>query len=169
MDFNAAWEREMFKNSMMVIIPAVALMLLAAGCKPVGQGAGSSAPATQADFSSPGAAQRAACANNLKQLGLGCKMYAAEHNGRFPDTLDAVYPEYHPDQNCYRCPGATRPPATSADAARLSDYEIVPGLTDKSPGKATVLVREKSTANHTPAGRNVLYVDGHVEFIAGVQ
>ena len=30
------------------------------------------------------AARRASCANNLKQFGLVCKMYANEWNGRFP-------------------------------------------------------------------------------------
>jgi prepilin-type processing-associated H-X9-DG protein len=95
-------------------------------------------------------------------------MYANEHDGRFPDTLEAVYPEYIPDQDNFRCPGSTRPPATSADTAAKSDYGLIAGLTEKSPAN-TVLIREKSTANHVPAGRNVLYVDGHVEFIAGAQ
>jgi len=158
----------MFGRSTMAIIMVVALVLLAAGCNPAGQTPRTAAPSAQADFSSPDAAKRAACQNNLKQLGMGCKLYASEHNDRFPDTLEAVYPEYMPDQDNFRCPGATRPPATSADAAKLSDYELVAGLTEKSPAN-TVLIREKSTANHTPAGRNVLYVDGHVEFIAGTQ
>jgi len=158
----------MFRNSALAVIACAALILIAAGCNPSGQGGVSPAPAPQADMNSPGAMMRAACANNLKQFGLGCKMYAAEHNGRFPDTLEAVYPEYIPDQNCLRCPGATRPPATAADAAKLSDYEMVSGLTEKSPANS-VLIREKSAANHTPAGRNILFVDGHVEFIAGLQ
>ncbi len=159
----------MFKNSMIVVIAVAALVLVAPGCKPAGQGGASLASAPQPQFSSPDEGKRVFCQNHLKQLGLGCKMYANEHNSRFPDTLEALYPEYCLDQDNYRCPGATRPPATSADAAKLSDYELVPGLTEKSPGKSTVLIREKATANHTPAGRNVLYVDGHVEFIAGTQ
>lgn len=158
----------MFKNSMMVVIAVAVLVLAAPGCKPSGQGGASLAPAPQAQFSSPEEGKRAFCQNRLKQLGMGCKLYASEHNDRFPDTLEAVYPEYMPDQDNFRCPGATRPPATSADAAKLSDYELVAGLTDKSPAN-TVLIREKSTANHTPAGRNVLYVDGHVEFLKGAQ
>ena len=158
----------MFKHSRMAAIAAGALVLLAAGCNPAGQGNVSPAPAPPVQFSSPEEGKRAFCQNHLKQLGLGCKMHASEHNGRFPDSLQALYPEYNPSQDDFRCPGATRPPATAADTATLSDYEMIPGLTEKSPAN-TVLIREKSTANHTPAGRNVLYVDGHVEFITGAQ
>ncbi len=158
----------MLKNVTMAAIAVAALVLVAPGCKPSGQGGASPVPEPQAQFSSPEEGKCAFCQNHLKQLGLGCKMYANEHNDRFPDTLEAVYPEYMPDQDNFRCPGATRPPATAADAAKLSDYELVPGLTEKSPAN-TVLIREKSTANHTPAGRNVLCVDGHVEFMAGAQ
>jgi prepilin-type N-terminal cleavage/methylation domain-containing protein/prepilin-type processing-associated H-X9-DG protein len=39
------------------------------------------------------AARRASCANNLKQMGIVFKMYANEHNGRYP-TLQAGYLPY---------------------------------------------------------------------------
>ena len=76
-----------------------------------------------------GAARRASCANNLKQIGLSLKMYANEWNGRFPplkiwniaddndDTsiiLDpggdfifdckGMYPEYLSDWRVLVCP-----------------------------------------------------------------
>jgi prepilin-type N-terminal cleavage/methylation domain-containing protein/prepilin-type processing-associated H-X9-DG protein len=78
------------------------------------------------------AARRASCSNNLKQFGLIFKMYANEHDGKFPmnlrrvssgmwteDILDrcdilnpgwtgvdseALYPEYWTDFNIYACP-----------------------------------------------------------------
>jgi len=58
---------------------------------------------------------RAACANNLKQMGLVFKMFANEHNGRWPTIDDRhgdlivedkdVFPEYLTDLNILRCPG----------------------------------------------------------------
>jgi prepilin-type N-terminal cleavage/methylation domain-containing protein len=37
------------------------------------------------------AARRASCANNLKQMGLVFKMYANEHNGKFPHLSTVIY------------------------------------------------------------------------------
>jgi len=73
------------------------------------------------------AARRASCANNLKQFGLVCKMYANEWNGMFPPSKrltcdedgtdlrpvtwledhpdgDAIYPEYLTDVMVLGCP-----------------------------------------------------------------
>ncbi len=73
------------------------------------------------------AARRASCANNLKQMGIVCKMYANESGGMFPSNalkLDAntgkakkgfwmchfytkqVYPEYLTDLDTLFCPSA---------------------------------------------------------------
>jgi prepilin-type processing-associated H-X9-DG protein len=62
------------------------------------------------------AAQRASCANNLKQMGIIFKMYANEHKGKFPVIDDRkgnlaaegeeIFPEYLTDQNILRCPGS---------------------------------------------------------------
>jgi prepilin-type processing-associated H-X9-DG protein len=61
------------------------------------------------------AARRASCANNLKQVGLICKMYANENpdgyfpplssqDGMFMFAPDSVYPEYLTDPNVLVCP-----------------------------------------------------------------
>jgi prepilin-type N-terminal cleavage/methylation domain-containing protein/prepilin-type processing-associated H-X9-DG protein len=69
------------------------------------------------------AARRASCANNLKQWGLIFKMYANEHDGRFPPGMnwrlngrtsfmsfasEALYPEYWTDPNIMICPSDSR-------------------------------------------------------------
>jgi len=65
------------------------------------------------------AARRASCANNLKQWGIICKMYANESKGKFPPGsiykpfginwifgvgAHALYPEYWTDPAIARCP-----------------------------------------------------------------
>lgn len=79
------------------------------------------------------AARRASCANNLKQIGLVCKMYANESKGeKWPPTkawdcdklsgefvmsVITVYPEYLTDPGILLCPSAT----TGNDPAEVFD------------------------------------------------
>jgi prepilin-type processing-associated H-X9-DG protein len=72
------------------------------------------------------AANRAACASNLRQMGLALIMYAAEHRGRFPQRQihrfngalspemlfdgPALYPEYINDYNVVWCPSWSETP-----------------------------------------------------------
>jgi len=80
------------------------------------------------------AANRAACQNNLKQLGTVLKMYAGETKGKFPQIKslrctgeavawatmfagEAVYPEYLTDLNVLVCPSSPGP----ADPLELWD------------------------------------------------
>ncbi len=73
-------------------------------------------------------ARRAVCQNNLKQMGLICKMYASESRGeRYPPkslhyvnflfSMHAMYPEYLSDLNVIFCP---------SDAERV-DSLLAPG------------------------------------------
>jgi prepilin-type N-terminal cleavage/methylation domain-containing protein len=68
------------------------------------------------------AARRASCANNLKQMGIVCKMYANEADGLFPPNsmnpnngklgrvqilgIAQVYPEYLTDESVLLCPSS---------------------------------------------------------------
>jgi prepilin-type N-terminal cleavage/methylation domain-containing protein len=85
------------------------------------------------------AARRASCANNLKQWGLTFKMYANEHNGKFPmnqiwppwgDCIVQVprgrglYPEYWTDLKIMFCPSSPTHAYEYSDIDDLIDCTI---------------------------------------------
>ena len=42
--------------------------------------------------------------SNAKQIALGCKIYATEHNGAFPKTVEELVPEFLPNPSIFVCP-----------------------------------------------------------------
>jgi hypothetical protein len=86
-----------------------------------------------------------------KQIALACKLYAADHNGNFPPTLQALIPDYLTDTKLFVSPFAPIVPM---------GYAYTSGLTDTSPPK-TVLIKDKfsSQARHLI----VAHVDGSAE------
>ena len=118
-------------------------------------------------------AERVACAANLRSVGQAIQMYANDHVGDFPDTLEHVVAGgYVPDVRIFLCPcstntdtpaqGATRA-AIAADlttGGHLSYAYVGRGLTVKA-GSDTVIAYEHAT-HHEGKGGNVLFADGHV-------
>jgi prepilin-type processing-associated H-X9-DG protein len=165
------------------------------------------------------AARRASCQNNLKQMGLVCKMWAGEHDGAYPSLspepgkfmcTDAVFPEYITDPFILVCPSDSDPiPAAPGPQAAIDDHSYfylgylvrdrqeaelfldayraqlqARGVfeTDLELGGQTLyklsdapmdfpeqaeipIMFDRSLEHHMPAGINVLYMDGHVEFL----
>jgi prepilin-type processing-associated H-X9-DG protein len=168
------------------------------------------------------AAVRASCANNLKQVGLICKMFAAEHQGSFPPMspmpgnlmLDpgAISGEYLTDASILVCPGDDTAVPEQADPyndhsywylahavtneteglALMREYDRVmsaggdvnqdfPVAAGEGTNGGDVLLRLKEDpapgpmqsipvmfdrpGHHVPDGGNVLYMDGHVEYV----
>lgn len=102
---------------------------------------------------------KAACVHNLRQISLALHGYAVEHKNAFPPTLGSLYPEYIKDEKTLDCP-ATRHKGTVDNP----NYDYVPGLTEVSPPK-DVIVRDHD-GNHKRSGKNVLRVDGSIDWIA---
>jgi prepilin-type N-terminal cleavage/methylation domain-containing protein/prepilin-type processing-associated H-X9-DG protein len=127
-------------------------------------------------------ANRVKCASNLRQIGQAILMYANENRGAFPDTLDRVLATQDLTAAEFVCPSSQDSPApgatNQAQAANLSkgghlSYVYVgKGMTSKilsSPNVATTVVAYEPLTNHRNDGTNVLYADGHVEFVPAAQ
>ncbi len=71
--------------------------------------------------------------NNAKTLGFACKMYATDHGGKYPPSLDDLIPTYLPNRSFLASPLAPDQP---------DGYIYNPGLTDTSPSD-TILLKDK--------------------------
>lgn len=105
-----------------------------------------------------GKAHEANCAAHLRQIGLGCHMYADEHNGKFPERLEVLRDDYLKDAQTLHCPAA----AGRADSV---SYGYLKGVAKTDDGKILAFDAE---GNH-PGGRHVLYCDGQVNWLTEAQ
>jgi prepilin-type processing-associated H-X9-DG protein len=115
-------------------------------------------------------AQRVACASTLKQLGVAMQIYAEDNNHKYPmaDKWCDLLKPYYMDEKVLICP--------SAGQGRCH-YAINPQAEPNSPPDVVLLFETKggwnqaggpdilSTDNHKGEGCNVLFNDGHVEFV----
>ncbi|MCK4400959.1 DUF1559 domain-containing protein [bacterium] len=106
-------------------------------------------------------ARRTKCISNLKQIGLGLHMYAQDNEEKFPNTLSALYPKYISTLDIFKCPAQKEKIKTKADIDTKAGYKYISGLSEDSPSSAVVAHTKKG---YFKRGRNVLYVDGHVEW-----
>ena len=104
-------------------------------------------------------ARRLDCANNLRNISLGLHAYAADHNDSFPAALGELYPQYVGSEKVFDCP-ATK----SIGTKEKPDYKYVFGLTEFTLPKETIV--EDLDGNHKKSGRNILRVDGSVEWVS---
>ena len=103
-------------------------------------------------------AEAIACANKLKLLSLGLHTFAADYNGIFPRDLKVLYPDYVNDEKAFHCPVSK-----SAGTPERPDYEYMGGLTENSP--PLEVIAYDAHGNHKNRGRNVLRVNGTVEWV----
>ncbi len=136
-------------------------------------------------------ARRAVCLSNLKQIGLGCKMYSTDWGEYFPtvysttgddDTNSAAacfrgLDDYVKDAKIFICPSSDDTEASSITA--MSDgacsYGYLSGLTESNSSDTPVALDEydrtnkvwAATDSHDDDGGNILYLGGHVQWSAG--
>ena len=122
---------------------------------------------------SPSVANRVKCGSNLRQIGQAIMLYANEHQGRYPDKIGDLM-----DQDIttavFICPAsndtdAVPGPTTQASSANvhagghLSYIYLGKGLTGTQ--SATMVIAYEPLTNHANSGMNVLFGDGHVQFV----
>ena len=140
-------------------------------------------------------ARKTQCMSNVKQIGMGLIMYANENSETFPSStasnpamasLNLLYDTYISDNKVFNCTSDTT--VTAATNAGMSvstsggteaftstqcsygydrahtqaDDADVALAADRPPATPSATA---STANHNSRGQNVVYVDGHVEFV----
>jgi prepilin-type processing-associated H-X9-DG protein len=109
--------------------------------------------------------------SNLRQIGLACIMYSTENAGKLPDDIGQLVTKENLKANVFVSPGHHVPagldPKATADWVKdNSDYEYVGGGKDmKQMGPDKILAHEKMEIAASEHGMNILYGDGHVEFV----
>jgi len=96
-----------------------------------------------------------ACEENLREIGLGLKLYASEHRGKFPSSLDELTEGgYVEDEMVFDCPSRQ-----CFGDAQEPDYVYIPGHTVLSSSDS-VIVSDKDESHK--AGKYALYISGDI-------
>lgn len=118
-------------------------------------------------------ANKIKCASNLKQIGLAISMYAKNNGGQYPDQLKTLILSEDLYLGAFICPGSndTQIPSTMptdlaafSSGGHLSYFYVGQNLNTKTTSPLTVVAYE-SIANHKGDGGNILYGDGHVNWV----
>jgi prepilin-type processing-associated H-X9-DG protein len=120
------------------------------------------------------------CGSNLRQIGQGLLLYTNDHGPKYPPTLELLIDsaELHP--SVFVCPAvdAQRPAAGAttreiiarfkADPKAHCSYVYVGAMMHANLPSDNVVAYEP-LENHSGTGMNVLYNDGHVEWVDAVE
>jgi len=90
--------------------------------------------------------------SNAKQIHIACFCYATDNDGKFPDNLDQLVPQYLPDRRVFVCP-------LSEDKTSIG-YEYFSGLTSTSAPDKILLQSKATTKRHE---RVIVRVDGSAQ------
>jgi prepilin-type processing-associated H-X9-DG protein len=115
-------------------------------------------------------ANRVKSASNLRQIGQAAMMYANENKNKYPPDLATMYKRQDLTPSVFinpRTETTPPPPGTPEEMAAWvqehSDYVWIGGDKTAASPPEQVLAYEKLEEN--PEGVNVLFADGHVEFM----
>ncbi len=127
-------------------------------------------------------ANRIKCASNLRQIGQAIWQYAQANSGHYPPSLAILLKQGDLATDVMVCPSSNELPASATDAAGaakeletaeknedghescLSYIYVGRGQTIATVSENTIVAYEPMD-NHNDAGTNVLFGDGHVEWM----
>ncbi|MCX7591611.1 MAG: DUF1559 domain-containing protein [Kiritimatiellae bacterium] len=132
-------------------------------------------------------ARRTACMNNLKQVGLGLRMYSADHDEKFPASIKSIKKYVYDKAKTMVCPSSPSEVAaetfdkmTSTNVSYSYRYQLrnpagqYVRMTESTDPNTCIMVEKNGGkhsnpptewgGNHKNEGGNILFVDGHVEW-----
>ena len=102
------------------------------------------------------------CSANVRLMSLALHIYAADHDDAFPPDLGSLYPGYVREEKVFDCPASK-----FTGTAAKSDYEYISGLSESS-GPSELIIYDRD-GNHNSLGRNVVRVNGAVEWAHSIE
>jgi prepilin-type processing-associated H-X9-DG protein len=105
-------------------------------------------------------AKRVASASNLRQVGMGIVMYASDHQGTLPANLDAIQKDYIHNPSILHSPMSNAP--TGEDLVYMGNDQL---QLNRLQNPSALAVAYDSAALMQGKGTNVLFLDGHVEWV----
>ena len=119
-------------------------------------------------------AQRVTCGSHLRWIGQSIILYRQDH-GVWPQHFEQVMIAAEIDSQCFVCPSSKLKKATGPTiemiAAKLSNpehcsYDYHPPPPDAGDVDAETVIATERPGSHHGQGMNVLFADGHVEWLA---
>jgi len=123
-----------------------------------------------------GPSARVLCASNMRQILLAALLYADDHNGKFPPSLDVLLATEDISAEPFVCPASSLMPAPGATAAdqaasmradlahHLSYIYLGRGL-NNDPNFPLQIILYEPLSDHGGTGINVGYSDGSVAWM----
>ena len=108
-------------------------------------------------------AEVSACIGNQRQVSMGLKLYAEQHDGRYPPALAAVGPYVGNHVQLFSCPSAHAKVGRMETVEQWADYTYVAGFGNASPSDGVVLFC--NPGNHPRGMVIVTFVDGHCDWM----
>ena len=114
---------------------------------------------------------RMVCQTNLSRLAKAIEAYSVDNDGKYPTTTkwcDLLVQNGYATEKLFRCPGNKKDPcgyAMNANVEPNSPADVVLLFDAKGGWNQFGGLEELTVENHGGMGSNVLFNDGHVEFL----